>query len=142
MDDRQASASRTRWRWTAIAIATLVAAFWLVTGAWAFLVPGSFDSTVATFAPANRHLTHDVGAFSIGIGATVSFGLWRRALFVTLGGASVAAAFHAISHGLDHGLGGRNTDPYTLSAFALLSLFGTFAASRAEFETRGPGAVS
>jgi hypothetical protein len=117
----------------AYAVAVVAAVFWLVTGVWAFFAPASFDAHVAQFAPYNRHLTHDVGAFSIGIGSFLVFGLWRNAgLFVALAGASVAAVLHAMSHFLDKDIGGRSTDPYLLTVFAVITLIGAVAAFRAQ----------
>ena len=43
--------------------------FMLAFGIWAFFAPVSFADFVAF--PYNGHLLHDVGAFQIGIGATV-----------------------------------------------------------------------
>ncbi len=50
---------------TARAIAYVVRAFYVLTGAWAFLFRNAFYSAVAAFTPCNLHLLHDVGVFSI-----------------------------------------------------------------------------
>jgi hypothetical protein len=110
-------------------VAVLAAAFWLVTGLWAFLAPRSFFDEVATFPPYNRHLFHDVGAFSVGLAAVLVFALlgWS-ALQSVLAGTAVAAVLHAVSHVLDRDLGGRDADPISLSVIALLFLAGAVAA--------------
>jgi hypothetical protein len=94
-----------------------------VGGAWAFLAPRSFYENVASFEPYNLHLLHDVGAFQLGLGATLLAALvWRDALLVALAGGTVGAVVHAVSHVLDQDLGGRGSDPWTLGALALLLL--------------------
>ena len=68
-------------------------------GLWAFIGPRSFYDAVATFPPYNRHLIHDIGAFQIGLGATVLLGLrWRDTLLVVLTGYAAGAVVHAVSH--------------------------------------------
>ncbi len=90
-------------------------------GIWAFVDPLSFYEQIANFPPYNQHLFHDVGAFQIGIGATLLYALFRRdALQVALVGASIGSVMHAISHVMDRDLGGKTTDPILLSALALL----------------------
>ena len=54
--------------------------FMLAFGVWAFFAPVSFAEFVAF--PYNRHLLHDVGAFQIGIGATVLLALVLGSLIV------------------------------------------------------------
>ena len=54
----------------AVLISGLVA---LAIGIWAFFAPASFAEFVAF--PYSRHLMHDVGAFQIGIGATMLLAL-------------------------------------------------------------------
>lgn len=93
-------------------LAAAIGAFYLVTGAWAFLAPLSFFSAVATFAPLNTHLLHDAGAFQVGLGLalTVSVALrtpLRAPLIAVLG----ASLLHVFAHVEDIRLGGHpNTD--------------------------------
>jgi hypothetical protein len=100
---------------------TLVgAAAFAIPGAWAFLAPASFYEHVAVFPPYNRHFLHDVGAFRLGVGAALALAPagWpgpRIALF----GAATAATAHAVSHVVDRGLGGRDSD---VPALALLAV--------------------
>ena len=109
------------------AIALIGAVFFLVTGVWAFFAPESFFDVVATYPPYNEHLFHDLGAFQIGLGATLGLSLVRAdALFVALGGAAVGSIAHAIAHFMDKHLGGRTADPWNLSLFAVLLVVGAY----------------
>lgn len=114
---------------TIVRIVTFVVGiFFVVLGLWALLQPQSFYDTLATYPPYNKHLFHDVGAFQAGIGSTLLFAMFRRdALGVTLAGTSVGAILHAISHFVDRDLGGKSTDPYLLSALALVIVLATAA---------------
>jgi hypothetical protein len=106
----------------------VVALFFIVLGLWALVSPQSFYDTLATYPPYNKHLFHDVGAFQAGIGSTLLFAMFRRdALGVALAGTSVGAVLHAISHFIDRDLGGKSTDPYLLSALALVVVLATAA---------------
>jgi hypothetical protein len=76
-----------RRRHTVVVAATAVcAASMLILGAWAF--PGFVD-----YAPYNRHLIHDAGAFQLGIGVSLLVALWwPDGLLVALTGFAVASA--------------------------------------------------
>lgn len=88
-------------------VAAVAGFVFLVAGMWAFFAPASFFEAAATFEPYNVHLIRDIGAFQIGIGAVLVFGvLLRDALLATLAGASAGAVFHLISHVIDRDLGG------------------------------------
>ncbi len=102
------------------------AAFFLAFGLWPFLDAQSFYDEVADFEPYNPHFLHDIGAFQIGIGATLAAALWRRtdAIFAALAGAGAGASFHSIAHIRDHGMGGAGTDPYIQGLVAVLLLAG------------------
>ncbi|WP_324651786.1 hypothetical protein [Georgenia sp. H159] len=103
------------------AVVVLGAAAFLVPGVWAFLWPQSFHEHVAMFDPFNLHLFHDVGAFQLGVGvALVGALVWHDALSVALLGATAGALAHAVSHIVDRDLGGRWSDPWTLSLLAVL----------------------
>lgn len=101
--------------------ASLVGAvFFLVFGMWAFFAPRSFFANVAPWNPYNEHFLHDAGSFQIGgVALAVSFTSATGSL-VALSGAASAATFHALSHVIDSGQGGRTSDPYVLAALALL----------------------
>jgi hypothetical protein len=111
----------------------LVVVFTGVTGLWAFLGPKSFYDHLATFPPYNRHLIHDIGAFSIGLGAAVVAGMrGLSGLRVALWGAAVANVVHAISHIIDRNIGGNASQPWTLSAFAAITVVGAIYSGRIE----------
>jgi hypothetical protein len=92
-------------------------------GLWALVAPASFYESIATFPPYNLHLLHDVGAFQLGLGATLLLALRSGdALGVALGGYTIGAVAHATAHFLDRELGGRPSDPLSLSVLALVVL--------------------
>ncbi len=109
-----------------IALTALGAAFFIGFGLWPFFDAKSFYDGVAEFEPYNPHFLHDIGAFQIGIGATLAAALWRRtdAIFAALAGAGAGAGFHSIAHIRDHGMGGADTDPYVQGLVAVLLLAG------------------
>jgi hypothetical protein len=93
-------------------------------GLWAFLSPDSFGAFI-NYAPYNEHLMRDVGAFQLGIGATVLLTLrWRDAIIVALVGYVVASAFNTLSHYLDREVGGHATDLPTFAALTLIGIVG------------------
>jgi len=108
-----------------------VAFFWLGSGLWAFLAPQSFFNQLATFPPYNEHLLHDIGAFSIGLGAVIVFALARMsALRSTLLGVGVGSLFHVASHVIDYSQKPDPADVVGLSLVALLTLAAAFAFDR------------
>jgi hypothetical protein len=119
--------------------------FTVGSGVWAFAAPRSFYDNIATFEPYNRHFLHDIGAFTIGLGAVMLFALETRwdALRVALAGLAVASVVHVISHAVDSDLGGRDTDLPGLTVVALLFLLGAAAArqpGRSDGQHDQPGA--
>lgn len=99
---------------------TLVGAVITATGVWAFAAPHSFYDTIATYPPYNRHLFHDIGAFTIGLGLAFFIAMRvRSALTVAIAANAAAAVLHAISHIIDRDLGGKASDPWVLSAVGL-----------------------
>jgi hypothetical protein len=91
-------------------IGAVIGAFYLLTGAWAFLAPSSFFSAVATFPPPNVHLLHDLGAFQVGLGLVlimpVALQLPLRAPLIAVLAASI---LHVLAHIEDVRLGGHPT---------------------------------
>jgi hypothetical protein len=74
------------------AVVIIIGLFTLAFGIWAFFAPASFAEFVAF--PYNRHLLHDVGAFQIGIGATMLLALlWADSIMVVLAGYVVGSSF-------------------------------------------------
>lgn len=104
--------------------ATLVcAASMLIFSVWAFLAPESFSQFIS-YAPYNRHLIHDVGAFQIGIGAAMLLALlWSDGLLVALTGFAVASGLHTLSHYIDQHIGGHDSDVPALGLVALLAIY-------------------
>jgi hypothetical protein len=101
-------------------VVLLGAIFFISSGAWAFVAPGSFFDQVAPWPPYNEHLIHDVGVFQLGYGVSLVALLTRiRGTIAALAGAAAAAVLHVVSHVLDYGEGGRSTDPYVLGVVAL-----------------------
>ncbi|MDP9180290.1 MAG: hypothetical protein M3O21_01015 [Chloroflexota bacterium] len=101
--------------------------FTVALGVWAIIAPVSFFDNIGHFEPYNRHFLHDVGAFQLGLGAAALFALvWRGdAMLAVLGGVAAGATAHEIAHITDAGIGGRDSDPYTLGLIAAI-LVATF----------------
>jgi len=113
------------------AVLVLGAAFFAVIGVWALADPASFYAQIATYPPYNRHFLHDIGAFNLGLGAALALGLTRwSGRRVALWAAASAAVLHAGSHFADRDLGGRSSDPFTLSLFAALLVAAALLATR------------
>ena len=125
------------------ALAGAGATAFLATGLWPFFDAFSFYEDVAEFPPYNGHFLHDVGAFQVGLGATLALALvWRTdALLVALGGSGVGAAFHFVAHVLDEDKGGTDGQMLSLGVFAALLLAGAawqWARGRADDERPRP----
>ena len=105
-------------------ITALGAGVFVAFGLWAFLDAQSFFDELAEFEPYNEHFIHDIGAFQVGIGATLALALWKRsdAIFATLGGAGIGSAFHTFAHILDDDLGGMDSDPFVFGLLTLILL--------------------
>jgi hypothetical protein len=100
-------------------IALLVGVFLVVFGLWAFFGTRSFYDQIATFPPYNRHLIHDIGAFQVGLGATLLIAVaWADALGAALAGNGAGAFLHAAAHWWDRDLGGKSSDPYVITLLA------------------------
>jgi hypothetical protein len=104
-------------------IGAVIGAFYLFTGVWAFLAPLSFFSAVATFAPANVHLLHDLGAFQVGLGLAltvpVALQVPLRAPLIAVLAASV---LHVLAHLEDIRLGGHPTTDLPILTLICLAL--------------------
>lgn len=100
----------------------LGAAVMIVFGFWAFLAPRSFIDFV-NYHPYNEHLTHDLGAFQLGIGATMAAALiWHDRLVVALAGFTVGSGMHTLSHYLDRHAGGHSHDLPSLGVLTGLAV--------------------
>lgn len=114
-------------------VAVAAGVFFVGLGIWAFADPSSFFDRLATFPPYNEHFLHDVGAFQIGIGATLLLAAaWKDALGVALGGTAIGGAIHAIAHVIDGDLGGKDSDPWLLGALAVVLGVAALARRRTE----------
>ena len=103
--------------------------FFIGSGVWAFSAPRSFFDNLATFEPYNRHFLHDIGAFSVGLGAVLLFALlttWDT-LRVALAGIAVGSVLHVIAHAMDADQGGKDTDVPGLAVVALVFIIGAVA---------------
>jgi hypothetical protein len=110
----------------AVLISGLVA---LAIGIWAFFAPASFADFVAF--PYNRHLMHDVGAFQIGIGATMLLALlWADSIMVVLAGYVVGSSFHVVAHIIDRHIGGNVYETLGLGLLVVIGLAGMYARAR------------
>jgi hypothetical protein len=115
------------------AVAILVGLFLFVLGVWAFVAPHSFFEQLAMWQPYNKHFLHDVGAFQMGLGATLLLAIFvKDSLLLALTGVSVAAVLHAIAHAIDKAPGqGRPSDPYALGLLALVLVVAAVLRARA-----------
>jgi predicted anti-sigma-YlaC factor YlaD len=96
----------------------------LALGVWASAWPEAFARFI-DFAPYNRHLIHDAGAFQIGIGVSMLLAsIWPDGLSVALAGFVVASGLHSVSHFTDRHIGGHDSD---VPALGLLTLVGMVA---------------
>jgi hypothetical protein len=96
-------------------------------GIWALVDPLSFYERLATYPPYNRHLLHDIGAFQVGVGATLFLAaFWKDALLVALVGSGTGLTLHFVSHVMDRDLGGRATDPLSVGLMAPIVLGAAF----------------
>jgi hypothetical protein len=121
-------------------VAVVAGVFLVGFGLWAFFDPRSFFDQIATYKPYNRHLIHDIGAFQVGIGATLLVALaWTDALATALAGAGAGALMHAIAHWWDKDLGGKSSDPYTLTFIAIVILIAGAMRHRSVRETTPVG---
>ncbi len=90
------------------------------------MAPQNFFETLADYPPYNEHFLHDIGAFQIGLRATLVFALiWRSdALLVALAGCGVGGAFHIWAHLTDHDLGGETYQTVIIGLVAALLFTG------------------
>ncbi len=102
-----------------LAVTALAGASALAAGVWALAAPRSFASFVAF--PYSQHFLHDVGAFQVGIGATLLLAMaWRDALALALAGFLVGNTVHAVVHAVDLDIGGSGWEVWSLAAWSLV----------------------
>jgi uncharacterized membrane protein len=94
-------------------------------GIWAFLEPRSFYGSLAAFPPFNKHFVHDIGAFQIGLGLALLIALVNAdSLFVALAAVGLGQTMHAVAHWIDRDLGGKPSDPWLMTALAVVLVAG------------------
>ncbi|MBM0224826.1 PPOX class F420-dependent oxidoreductase [Micromonospora sp. ATA51] len=93
----------------------------MVIGVWALVGPSSFSAAVDF--PPSEHFVHDVGAFQLGIGATLLLALiWSDALAVALAGYVVGGVAHTVSHAIDGDVGGSAMQTWLVLLLAVLAM--------------------
>jgi len=86
-------------------IGALLGVLTMAVGVWALVSPHGFSEAV-NFPP-HRHFVHDVGAFQLGIGATLLLAMiWADAFMVAMAGYAVGGIAHTASHVADRDIGG------------------------------------
>jgi len=111
------------------AVVIISGLFTLAFGIWAFFAPASFAEFVAF--PYNRHLLHDVGAFQIGIGATMLLALlWADSIMVVLVGYVMGSSFHLVAHIIDRHIGGNVYETLGIGLLVVVGLAGMYARAR------------
>jgi PPOX class probable F420-dependent enzyme len=102
-----------------VALTVLAGIGMAAAGVWSLAAPRSFADAVDF--PYSEHFLHDLGAFQLGIGATLLLAVaWRDGLALALAGFLVANTVHAVNHAVDLDLGGHGFDPWGLGALSLL----------------------
>jgi membrane protein implicated in regulation of membrane protease activity len=89
------------------------------------LAPAGFYESIAAFDPYNAHLIQDIGAFQLGLAATLVLAafLTNDALTAALIGVGVGALAHVVSHLLSLDSGGNpQLDIPSLSILSVLLL--------------------
>jgi PPOX class probable F420-dependent enzyme len=102
-----------------VTVVTLLAGLGMaVAGVWCLVGPRSFAARVDF--PYHEHFLHDLGAFQLGIGATLLLALvWRDALATALAGFLLANTVHTVNHVLDLDLGGSQGQAWALGAVSV-----------------------
>jgi hypothetical protein len=110
------------WQRMFVTIIAVISGGWILgVGLWSLFSPQSFANWIE-FPPYNEHLLHDLGAFQIGIGATVLIALlWSDAIGVALLGFVVAGAIHTVNHWIDLPLGGHSSDAWFIGLSTVLA---------------------
>src|SRR5262249_21638934 len=87
-------------------------------GIWCLIDPNSFADVVRFNA--HRHFLHDVGAFQLGLGATLLLALiWADALATARAGFIVANTVHTVNHVIDLDVGGSIAQAWILGAVSV-----------------------
>lgn len=101
-----------------MAVTLLMGLSTAVAGVWTLLSPRSFADRVGF--PYHEHFLHDLGAFQLGIAATLLLALiWQDALATALAGFLLANIVHTVNHIVDLDQGGQPWQAAALAAAAL-----------------------
>lgn len=96
-------------------VAILVGGLTIGIGIWCLADAGSFAEFVGF--EDHEHFLHDIGAFQLGLGATLLLALiWADALATALAGFLVANTVHTVNHVTDLDLGGSAAQAWLLGA--------------------------
>jgi len=102
------------------AFTALLGLLTVAVGGWAVGWPESFSEFV-NFPP-HRHFVHDVGAFQLGIGATLLLAvIWADVVAVAVGGYLVGGIVHTVVHAADAHLGGGPVQTVAVGLFSVLA---------------------
>lgn len=107
--------NRTAARRYVTAVTALIGLLTIGIGIWCLISPDSF----AQFAGFGEHVhfLHDVGAFQVGLGATLLLALmWSDALLTATAGFLLANTIHTVNHVVDLNLGGSPAQAWLLGA--------------------------
>jgi hypothetical protein len=119
------------------AVAVLVGLLTFALGLWAFVGPQSFFDQLAMWEPYNKHFLHDVGAFQMGLGATLALAIFvKDSLLLALTGVGFGSVMHAIAHVIDKGEGGKSSDPVLLGILAAIVVIAAVLRARSIAGTR------
>ena len=90
-------------------VAAVAGLMFLTLGVWAMANPSSFYESIALFDPYNPHFIQNLGAFQIGLGATLALAAFftSDALAAGLVGVGLGATAHVVSHLMSLDTGGR-----------------------------------
>jgi hypothetical protein len=111
-------------------------------GVWAVATPESF-AAYTEFEPYNEHFAHDIGAFLLGIGATLLAALvWHDGKAVALAGFLVGNTVHAANHWVDLQLGGHARDPWVFGALSVAVAMALVLRARQLRDMRGEAAAT
>ena len=90
-------------------VAAVAGLMFLTLGVWAMANPSSFYESIALFDPYNPHFIQNLGAFQIGLGATLALAAFftSDALAAGLVGVGLGATAHVVSHLMSLDTGGK-----------------------------------
>ncbi|GFG65257.1 hypothetical protein MKUB_27470 [Mycobacterium kubicae] len=101
-----------------VTVTALVGLMTFGIGVWCLIDPASFARVVAFHQ--HVHFLHDLGAFQLGLGATLLLALfWRDAMATALAGFLLANTVHTVNHVMDLDEGGSAGQAWSLGAVSV-----------------------